>query len=330
MPNPVLLLPAVCVRLTVLGLATLLRAVLAALPLTMVLLIAWATPAAAHTDLDSTNPADGATLDAPLDEMTLTFTLPVTQLGDGVSLEGPDGQVRVEVSSAQEGLTWKAVPEEPLQDGRYTGEWTVAAQDGHPLSGEFRFAVETESPDSDPTDSDSAAAATEDQATSAPGDEPRGDVASTQADPSTDASGVAEVLARLGSAAALWGALVAGGALIFAKTVLKGADREDMPVIAVAIRWSAALILLGLTIRVMARAVLISQGDITAAISPTAIGDSLGGTTRWVLGLQAAGALTVLLGARPMLSPPWIAGAGLLAVGAGHVLAGHSKTIEPR
>ncbi len=300
-------------------LPALVRRLGAALTLAVTLLVALAAPALAHTDLDSTTPADGATVEGPVDEVRLTFTLPVTQLGDGVSIEGPDGQIPVDVSSADDGVVWLAVPVEPMPSGTYTGEWTVAAQDGHPLSGEFTFDVEAGSAGTSSSAQGAAGSTSEESAST--------DVTT---DSSRDASEFAEVVARLASAAALWGGLVAAGALIFAGTVLKGPDRSDTPVVARAIRWSAALILVALVVRVMARAVLISQGDITASISPAVIGDSLGETTRWVLGLQAAGALTVLLATRPMLVRPWITALGLMALGAGHILAGHSNTVEPR
>lgn len=306
-----------------------------ALVLAIMVLLAVVSPAAAHTDLDSTNPTDGSTLETTVEEVTLTFTLPVTQLGEGVSLRGPNGQIPAEVSSVQDGLVFRAVPEEPLTDGSYISEWTVAAGDGHPLSGQFAFTIDTGSAPTPSTDGEGSASATEDKAAAAPATndtagEDSGASTPTQADTSSDASGFARVMARLGGAVALWGALVAGGALIFAAGVLKGPDRDDTPVIATAIRWSAGLILIGLIVRVMSRAVLISQGDIAAAISPTAIGNSLGDTTRWVLGLQAGGALIVLIGTRPTLLYSWIPLIGILAVGSGHILAGHSNTIEPR
>ncbi|MGB5951672.1 MAG: CopD family protein [Ornithinimicrobium sp.] len=325
--------PAITSRAVTPRLLALLRTLATALGLALLLLLAGGSPAAAHTDLDSTTPTDGSTLDAAVEEVTLTFTLPVTQLGNGISLRGPDGDVPADVTSAQEGLVFRAVPQEPLTDGAYTAEWTVAAGDGHPLSGDFTFTIAT--PDAANNENDAPAPATEDTATAtnAPDDYEKEDSAApatTQADNNADASGFARVMARLGSAAALWGALVAGGALIFAATVLKGPDRDDTPLIATAIRYSAALILIGLTIRVMARAVLISQGDIAAAISPTAISNSLSQTTRWVLGLQATGALIVLAGTRASLAHSWIPLAGIITVGAGHVIAGHSNTIQPR
>jgi len=304
------------------------RLLIVALSLAVALVSAVAAPALAHTDLESTTPADGASVGEPVDEVTLTFTLPVTQLGDGVSLEGPEGGVPLEVSAAREGVEWTAEPREPLEAGTYTGEWTVAAEDGHPLSGDFTFTVRTDGVSD-------GVATSEGQPT--PGSDGETDDGSTTSasEESEDSeeesrSAIAEWVTRLASAAALWGGLVAAGALVLGTWVLTGRDRVDRPVVARVMRRSAVLVLLALVVRVMARAVLVSQGEPTAAVSAEAIGASLTGTTRWVLGLQALGAVLVLAGARPRLQWAWLAGAGLLVLGAGHILAGHSNTVEPR
>ncbi|MGB5953119.1 MAG: CopD family protein [Ornithinimicrobium sp.] len=309
------------------------RRLAAAVGFAMVLLVAAAMPALAHTDLDNTTPADGAIVDQPVDEVRLTFTLPVTELGDGVSLRGPDGQVSADVRSAQDGLVWIASVKEPLPAGTYTSQWTVAASDGHPLSGEFTFTVEVDNPEEGADSADGSAADPQDSGP-APGETE--EVAGVQEESTSitgtagDASGIAEVVARFAGAAALWGALVAGGGLAFAVAVLRGSDRQDTPVVSRAIRWSAALILLALAVRVMARAVVVNQGDLSAALSPAAITTALGDRTRWVFGLQAVGALVVLLSSRAMLRKPWAVAVGLVGLGSGHVLAGHSITAEPR
>jgi len=307
------------------------RLAIGALAVATVLMFPLAAPASAHTDLDSTMPSDGASVDEPVEEVTLTFTLPVTQLGEGLSLQGPDGAVPAEVSSRRDGLVWVAVPQQPLVAGAYAGEWTVAAKDGHPLSGEFSFTVEAESADEQTSTADDGEATTQASADAGAGSSSGSGTTSTTSSGENDgAYGAVTVLARLASAAALWGGLVAAGGLVFAAWVLTGRDRDDRPVILRVVRWSAALILLAVAIRIMARAVLLSQGDLAAALSAEAISTSLGGTTRWVLGLQAAGALLVVVGARRAASVVWVAAVGVLAIGAGHVLAGHSNTVEPR
>jgi copper transport protein len=144
------------------------------------------------------------------------------------------------------------------------------------------------------------------------------------------AADAAAVVARIGSAAALWGGLVAAGALVFAGLVLRGPDREDVPVVLRTVRWTGPLILVGLTVQVAAGSVHLAHGDLAAAVSPTSIAASLTGTTRWALGLQAVGATAIAVGAWRTLPGSWSAILGSVLVGAGHVLGGHSNTAEPR
>jgi methionine-rich copper-binding protein CopC len=101
-----------------------------------------ASPALAHDEVLSTDPADGAVLDALPEAITLTFS--------GVLLDG-DGTTEIVVTDASgTDLTGG----EPLLDGvrvtqPLTGAasgsvevaWRVVSSDGHPISGEFSFAV---------------------------------------------------------------------------------------------------------------------------------------------------------------------------------------------
>jgi len=311
-------------------------------------LVTWCAPfASAHTKLESTAPAAGSTADRPVDEVALRFTLPVTSLGDGIVVDGPAGTVAADVASAEGGLVLVATPAEPLAAGDYTVSWTAAAQDGHPLEGTFGFTIAG----SATAPSDSAEPGGGAGAPSAdPGDEssegtggahtdgPHGahDMGSTNGMDhdamamDSPASNAAEAVARLGSAAALWGGLVAAGTLVFAGLVLRGEDREDVPVLLRLVRWTGLLILAGLAVHVSAGSVHLAHGDVAAAVSPTSIADSLTGTTRWALGLQAVGATAIAVGARRTVPGSWLAILGSVLVGAGHVLGGHSNTAEPR
>lgn len=312
----------------------------------LVLALWCAPPASAHTRIESTAPAAGSTSDTPVEEVTLRFTLPVTSLGDGIVVDGPAGPVAADVASAEGGLVLVATPAEPLTAGRYTVTWTAAAQDGHPLEGTFGFTVAggpapgesaepgggADAPSSAPDDEESEGSG------GAHTDGPHGahDMGTMDgmdhdaAAMDSPASRAAETVARLGSAAALWGGLVAAGALVFAGLVLRAEDREDVPVVLRSLRWTGLLILGGLVVHVAAGSVHMAHGDLAAAFSPSAIADSLTGTTRWALGLQAAGATAVAAGARRTLPGSWVAILGSALVGAGHVLGGHSNTAEPR
>ncbi|MCF4121123.1 CopD family protein [Antribacter sp. KLBMP9083] len=279
-----------------------------------------ATPAAAHTKLASSDPAGGSTSSGAVAAVTLTFTLPVTPLGDTVVIEGPQGIVDAEITQAQDGTAVVATPGQPLTDGSYAVSWTVTAQDGHPLEGTLAFTVAEDatqpgatpgaSTDADPPTSHSAHV--------------MGSMQDHETPPFVDAAG------RFGNAATLWGWLVAAGGLAFAGLALRGRDLVDVPVVLAGVRWTGALILAGLALRVAARSVTLVNGDIAAAVAPSAVADALAGTTGWVIGLQAAGALAVLAGTGRTVPGSAIAAAGVLSAGAGFVLDGHSNTMEPR
>jgi copper transport protein len=308
--------------------------VLAALVLAL-----WCAPSAtAHTRLESSAPAAGSTSSSPVAEVTLRFTLPVSPLGDGVVIDGPGGTVAADVATAEDGLVLTATPADALTAGDYTVTWTAAAQDGHPLEGTFGFTVSAAAP-REPTGGTGTPSA---GATTTPGeagsqsgaghdmsdmDHDMGHDPSAMDSPATDA---AEAVARLGSAATLWGGLVGAGALAFTAFVLRGRDEEDAPVVLRLARWAGAVILSGLVVRVLAGSVLVAHGDLAAAVSPSAIGDSLTGTTLWDVGLQAAGAVALAAGARRTLPGSWLAVLGAVLVGAGQVAGGHSNTVEPR
>lgn len=298
-------------------------ALLAALVLAL-----WCAPSAtAHTRLESSAPAAGSTRSSPVTEVTLRFTLPVSQLGEGIVIDGPDGAVVADVAAAEDGLVLMATPSEALTAGDYTVTWTAAAQDGHPLEGTFGFTVAGASEPAGGTGAPSADATSGTDHDMSDMDHDMGHDPSAMDSPATD---VAAAVARLGSAVTLWSGLVAAGALAFTAFVLRGRDEADAPVVLRLARWAGVLILGGLAVRVLAGAALVAHGDLAAAVSPAAIADSLTDTTLWELGLQAAGAVALAAGARRTLRGSWLAVIGAVLVGAGQVLGGHSNTVEPR
>ncbi|MDN4484145.1 copper resistance CopC/CopD family protein [Demequina lignilytica] len=311
------------------------RALPAALAVALAALLALlaAAPAQAHTQLDASDPADGSTLTEPVERIVLTYSLPVTPLGDAVVVTGPDGPVDVEVTQSDDGLEMVATPVAALDDGEFTVEWTVAAQDGHPLDGTFAFAVAGTEPSPSATPSASASAAPTPTASASPS--PSASMSPMPEDHEEDAGGVggdtfAEILARAGSAIALWALLVGAGALAFAAIALRGTDRIDEPRVIAGVRWCGALVLGGLALRLVGRSELLDGGSLADGLTLEALDTATTGSVAWVLGLQAAGALLMLLGAWRSARASWLAVIGVLLAGAGHVLGGHSNTAEPR
>jgi methionine-rich copper-binding protein CopC len=97
-------------------------------------------PAAAHTSLVSSSPADGATLTSAPKEVRLQFSgAPAADpLDVAVTLEGqtipPAGTVRVDGSTV-------VIPVDLPGPGAYTVAYRVVSADGHPVQGTVEFTV---------------------------------------------------------------------------------------------------------------------------------------------------------------------------------------------
>ena len=116
--------------------------------LLVVLLAAWlgggvvtAVPASAHATLVSTDPGEGARLDAVPAEVTLEFSESLS-LGAGYArvLSG-DGE-RVDTGAAEVDGRVLSIPLRPdLPDGGYLVTYRVVSADSHPVSGAYSFVV---------------------------------------------------------------------------------------------------------------------------------------------------------------------------------------------
>jgi copper transport protein len=103
--------------------------------------VATATPAAAHAELVSTEPGEGARLDRAPDRITLRFTEPVS-LGSGYArLLHADGTVQ-ESDASVDGGTLTLTPRSELPDDLgYLVTYRVISADSHPIAGAFSFTV---------------------------------------------------------------------------------------------------------------------------------------------------------------------------------------------
>ncbi|MCK9896440.1 copper resistance CopC family protein [Frankia sp. AgB32] len=114
------------------------------------LLLTLATPAAAHSRLETTSPTAGATLDAPPAEIVLTFNESVSARYSRVAVTGPGaisvtrGAVSVDGATVRQPLAASAA-------GAYTVSYQVVSQDGHPVGGTFTFTVTRSSPTASPS-----------------------------------------------------------------------------------------------------------------------------------------------------------------------------------
>ena len=107
-----------------------------------VLGIGAAEHAAAHTELESSSPANGALLKHSPDRAKLTFSASVTPIRDKFVLRGPGG-TPVEIGRVQRSGASVIVPiEQSLDNGAYLLSYGVISDDGHAVKGALAFRVQ--------------------------------------------------------------------------------------------------------------------------------------------------------------------------------------------
>ncbi|WP_132123822.1 copper resistance CopC family protein [Actinocrispum wychmicini] len=106
-------------------------------------LFAVAGPASAHADLKSSDPAQGATLQAAPQQIKLTFSEAVDVPADAIAVTGPDGSKWTvgQVAKAGAVLTAPVTPTGPA--GQYTVTYKVTADDGDTVTGKIAFTLAT-------------------------------------------------------------------------------------------------------------------------------------------------------------------------------------------
>ncbi|WP_125206467.1 MULTISPECIES: copper resistance CopC family protein [Isoptericola] len=98
-----------------------------------------ASSASAHDRLVSSDPADGAELDAPVDTLTLTFSAAIIPDGTQVRVSTPAAEVDADV--AVDGETVTATFDPPAEGGEHRVQWRAVSADGHPIEGELAYDV---------------------------------------------------------------------------------------------------------------------------------------------------------------------------------------------
>jgi copper transport protein len=102
-----------------------------------------AAPAAAHALVVGTNPQAGARIAHAPAELRVAFSEAVRPLGQGLTLQGPHGRMRLGPVRHPDGRPEVLVATLPtLGDGSYLAGWRiVSADDGHLEAGSFAFAI---------------------------------------------------------------------------------------------------------------------------------------------------------------------------------------------
>jgi hypothetical protein len=106
-------------------------------------LLMLAPPAAAHTELESSSPAEGATLSEAPTQVQFTFGEPVTLPPDALKITGRDGAAWPVGTPAVAGnvVTAPVTPSGPAQ--AYTLTWQAVAKDGDNATGTIHFTLTT-------------------------------------------------------------------------------------------------------------------------------------------------------------------------------------------
>jgi copper resistance protein C len=133
----------------------------------LALLLLVAGPVAAHAELVSSDPPDGAVLDVPPTSVTLTFSEGLNAARSKFQLLGPDGALVGTGTAAADGDETMTLGGLELAPGEYLVKWTSVSEDTDILRGELHFTVNEASPSPAPTPTPSATPA-ESAATPAP------------------------------------------------------------------------------------------------------------------------------------------------------------------
>lgn len=103
-------------------------------------------PVLAHTEFESSAPADQEIVEAPVSEISVVFTLPVTIVGNGFEVLDPDGDIITPRVETSDDTVFTIILDEPLTGGDVGVRYEVEAEDGHVLAGGFSFTVSASSP----------------------------------------------------------------------------------------------------------------------------------------------------------------------------------------
>lgn len=103
-----------------------------------------APAATAHDQLVSTNPKDGAKLDKQPGWIEMEFSGDIQNVGTEIQVKDPSGKDVYAGETDIKGKTLKGALPDDLKAGKYTVEWRVVSQDGHPISGNYSFSITDE------------------------------------------------------------------------------------------------------------------------------------------------------------------------------------------
>lgn len=123
------------------------RALALATLMALAVLLLPAAQVGAHTDFESSTPAEGDVVSQPVDTVVVTFSGEANPVGEQfVALDG-DGQLRTPADiDVTDGRIFTLRFDPPLSGGDVGVRWSVQAADSHPIEGAFAFTVDAALP----------------------------------------------------------------------------------------------------------------------------------------------------------------------------------------
>ncbi|OIK26529.1 copper resistance CopC/CopD family protein [Streptomyces malaysiense] len=105
-------------------------------------LLAGAAPASAHAALTGSDPAQGAVVQQPPAQVSLTFSEKVAMNGDSLRVLDPKGRaVQTGAPGNVRGTTYAVRLKGGLGKGTYTVTYEVVSADSHPVAGAYTFSI---------------------------------------------------------------------------------------------------------------------------------------------------------------------------------------------
>lgn len=258
------------------------------------LTIGAASPAAAHTGFESSNPADGATVDAGLDTLTISFTNEATETGEGFVVLDPDLGLRSPTTVTNPDVGKFVLGfDQPINSGAVGVRWTVKAPDAHPIDGAFQFTVAA--PATTASTSAPEPAGTAPDVAAAPSEAETPSLDEFLATSQTTQSG--RTIANAGRFLAMGAMMVALGFIVFALTVMRGTQAE-LRLLVFWIRRAGIVVVVGTLLDGIGQVVFETGEGLSAAYSPSAHLDVLTSSLGLALFLRLAGGVIVTAGAR--------------------------------
>ena len=108
-----------------------------------VALLVGATPALAHTRLESSDPADGSSVSTGPDSVSLTFNENIQSQFATVTVVGPDGTNYQVGQATGDGEQVRTAVSPIGPAGTYSVGYRVLSDDGHPVTGKVAFTLTT-------------------------------------------------------------------------------------------------------------------------------------------------------------------------------------------